>query len=141
MNEVWCLCFSDNYAEPDSTGMKHVFWCAVVCGDSWAGSTEMKRPLMKANGSEYETMVDNTAVVHALSRKWCTEERLMAIIYEICALSIERKFYFWSEWVASVLNVAADALSRFDFKKFMLIAKDFNLEKLNIVTAKTLRYI
>lgn len=47
----------------------------------------------------------------------------MQIVYEIALVQTKFRFELWMEWVTSAENIAADALSRFDFPRFFDWAK------------------
>ena len=85
-------------------------------------------------------LCDNEAVVHALSRKWCMDELLMAFVYEICALSVEYKFYFWMEWISTKDNILADSLSRFDWQRFYKFNHLYSIKLDNPYLTLNLRY-
>ena len=92
------------------------------------------------SGKKVLMYVDNMAVVHTVSNKWSKNEWLMAFVYEICALSVEYRFFFWVDWIASLDNVAADALSRFDVARFIEVVPT-NRRKCTPVIKKGLRYL
>ena len=58
--------------------------------------------------------VDNQVIVACFAKKWSKSPKVMALIFEICALLIKFKMMLFIEWVASATNVVADALSRKD---------------------------
>lgn len=47
------------YSPANAKGVKHIFWCLLLCGSSIQGNSSMKGHAVQADGSTYETMVDN----------------------------------------------------------------------------------
>lgn len=97
-------------------------------------------------GKDIRFLIDNTAVVFSVAHKWSKSNFLMILIFELCILAVKYKFRVFVDWIATLDNVHADALSRFEWQRFnTLLSAEFNddvslFKNVKIVEPKRLLY-
>jgi hypothetical protein len=67
--------------------------------------------------------VDNYPLVQAFARRWSPSACLMQCVWELIFLSTRFCINLYLDWIPGIQNVAADALSRDDIRRFCDYAK------------------
>ena len=125
---------SDNYIGAYFNGMcisipipfEIVGW-HINCKEAYAFIVALYHWRKYIRGKHGIVLIDNKCVVQSFAKKWSKNPRLMACIYIACLLMLDNNCIIFVDWVASEMNVLADALSRSDFDKFNDVCEVFKL--------------
>ena len=70
-------------------------------------------------GHRIRIFMDNLTFVRAWAKRWSSSPMLMQCIWELLFYLQKYRIQLYLDWIPGELNTAADALSRFDYQRFL----------------------